>query len=103
MENKCELCNAFNGRHGYIKTNLGEFTICPNMSQEQIKEQLILYIDVFNKFSERENENNSRNKITVNNISKDRNYWKGRFYELKHENNQLRKQINLWKLQKEQN
>jgi hypothetical protein len=97
---KCELCNAFNGEHGYIKDEIGNTSICPNMSQEQIKKQLILYFKVFQDFSKREAENRGKCNLSIYKSRQEMLFWKGRFYEVKHENNQLRKQIEKWKLKK---
>lgn len=103
MKTKCELCNTIRGEHGYIKDKLGNVTICPNMSEKQLKEELVIYANNYNKLSERVSIEKEIENTILYKSRQEMLFWKGRFYELKHENNQLRKQINLWKLKKEQN
>jgi rRNA maturation protein Nop10 len=93
----CEKCGSYthewneNPQHGFIG-----FEPCPDMTNESIKEKLIEYFKVFQEHSKRDSKTKSIAQLSINKAKKEREFWKGRFYTMKEENNNLRKSYAIW-------
>lgn len=73
----CKDCGAY----------VGHSPNCVSIDLDSAKEQLSLYYSLW-----KEKEIWTRNRIERH--EKAAQMWKGKYYEVKHENNQLRKEIN---------
>lgn len=65
--------------------------LCSYNTPEQTLEHLKTYFAAYQKTEQRINQVAERSSRQVIQANKDREMWKGKFYTLKHENNQLRK------------
>jgi len=76
IQHKCPECKSFNGHHPK----------CSLITFDEAKKQLVQYYDLW---LEKEKWVRKRSNM-FRHLS---NKWKGKFYEVKHENNQLRKKL----------
>lgn len=91
---KCEICGTYthnNGveHHGFI----GDYVPCPKMNEEMLRKKLQEYGKVFGESAERDNKTRSYAQHHVNKMRKEVQLWKGKFIEVKNENNTLRKKL----------
>lgn len=81
----CEECNA-NTRHS---------PLCSKNTPEQIKEHLIVYFAEYQKTHQYLRKGRSDTDIRVKEAKKEAEFWKGKFFVVKEENNKLRKNNKL--------
>jgi hypothetical protein len=93
----CEKCGAYTHEwskeeeHGFVGLEP-----CPNMTNEQVRNKLIQYFKVFQEHSKRDSDTRSNAQIRINKAKKQEVFWKGKFFEVKIENNSLRKTLVKW-------
>ena len=86
----CELCGAHNydkeERHGWV-----DMKPCPKMSAEDKENLLITYFQEYQNFEFKLSCVNSHNQHRLNKARGEKEFWKGKYYTVKQENNKLRK------------
>lgn len=91
---KCEICGAYTHdegvkHHGFI----GDYVPCPEMDEDMLRKTLQHYGKVFGESAKRDNKTRSDAQYRINKMNKEVQFWKGKFIEVKNENNTLRKKI----------
>ena len=85
--NKCTECGAYHGH----------YPSCSLMSEEYAKSELIRYHKAWQEIELKHRRSleihNSRVQLKVNRIINERDMWRGKFLDVKTENNALRKRL----------
>ena len=83
-ETTCQECGAYHDHS----------PLCSKNTPEEIKKFLMVYFSEYQRWAVKDQTAQSRCQTRVSEARKEREFWKGKFNEVKHENNELRKQIN---------
>lgn len=80
----CKECGAYKGHS----------PLCSLNTPEEIKQHLIVYFEQYQTFANQRSVTNSRCQERINRANKEREFWKGKYFIVKEENNKLRKKLN---------
>jgi len=79
----CKECGAYKGHS----------PLCSLNTPEEIKIHLETYFKCYQEHWKRDADTRSSAQVRINRANKEREFWKGKFFIVKEENNKLRKKL----------